>query len=233
MYTHAHTQTHTHTHNHTQTGLVQLAVTLGSYFSHCIHKAHTCAWMYTLDCYVNSLYTIFVPPHTHTHTTTHSCTHTYTHTTTHTHNHTHTHTHNHTLMHTHTHTHTTTHSCTQTTHRFVLLAVTSIGSHFTVFTKWTCAWMYAPVHTYCYVHSLYTMYLSHTHRHTHIQYTCIVMEMESCAQHIHTLMYSTLVRKHITCMKNIKHVLTHTCTLHIRSILLNLFSAPAHAIFSI
>ena len=32
-------------------------------------------------------------------------------------------------------------------------------------------------------------------------------------------------------MKNIKHVYTHTCTLHVRSIL-NLFSAPAHALYS-
>ena len=55
--------------------------------------------------------------------------------------------------------------------------------------------MYTLVHTHCYVHSLYTIYLSHI-QHIHIQYTCIVTEMESCAQHIHTLMYSTLVRTH-------------------------------------
>ena len=40
-----------------------------------------------------------------------------------------------------------------------------------------------------------TIYLSHI-QHIHIQYTCIVTEMESCAQHIRTLLYSTLVRTH-------------------------------------
>ena len=40
--THMCTHTCTHTHKHTQTGLVPLAVTLGSYFSHFIHKARTC-----------------------------------------------------------------------------------------------------------------------------------------------------------------------------------------------
>ena len=38
----AHTHAYAHTHTHTQTGLVPLAVTLGSYFSHFIHKARTC-----------------------------------------------------------------------------------------------------------------------------------------------------------------------------------------------
>ena len=71
-------------------------------------------------------------------------------------------------------------------------------------------------HTHCYVNSLYTIFVTHTahtnsaHTHTHVQYTCIVMEMESCAQHIHTLMYSTLVRTHT--MKNIEQVYTHTHT---------------------
>ena len=37
------TRLRVHAHEHTQTGLVTLAVTLGSYFSHCIHKACTCA----------------------------------------------------------------------------------------------------------------------------------------------------------------------------------------------
>ena len=43
-YTHIHTLTcaHTHAHAHTQTGLVTLAVTLGSYFSHCLYKAYMC-----------------------------------------------------------------------------------------------------------------------------------------------------------------------------------------------
>ena len=69
--------------------------------------------------------------------------------------------------------------------------------------------MYTLVHTHCYVHSLhvYTIYLSHI-QHIHIQYTCIVTEMESCAQHMHTLMYSTLVRTHT----NEKHVYTHSHT---------------------
>ena len=44
-----HVHTHMHVHTHTQTGLVPLAVTLGSYFPHCHYKAcmcmnvHTCA----------------------------------------------------------------------------------------------------------------------------------------------------------------------------------------------
>ena len=60
MYTpvHTHTCIHTYMHTHTETGLVPLAVTLGSYFSHCIHKACT---------------SIFVTnTHTHTHTHTHT-----------------------------------------------------------------------------------------------------------------------------------------------------------------
>ena len=123
-----------HTHMTHKTGLVPLAVTLGSYFSHCIHKACTCARTH-LHSYVNSPYTIIVTnTYTHTYTHTHMCTHTRT--------------------------------CT-----------------------------HALVNTHCYVHSLYTIYLSHI-QHIHIQYTCIVTEMESCAQHIHTHMYSTLVRTH-------------------------------------
>ena len=82
-HTHTHTHTpHTHTHTHTETGLVPLAVTLGSYFSHCIHTACTCARTH-LHCYVNSPYIIFV---------------------THTHKHTHAHTHKHTHAHAHTQT---------------------------------------------------------------------------------------------------------------------------------
>ena len=92
------TPPHTHTHTHTQTGLVPLAETLGSYFSHCFHKVYM---------YMNV----------------HTCAHT--------------------LL------------CTQPD----------------------------------------TIYLSHI-QHIHIQYTCIVTEMESCAQHIRTLLYSTLVRTH-------------------------------------
>ena len=74
IHTHTHTMcTHTHAHAHTQTGLVTLAVTLGSYFSHCFHKVYMC-----MNC-------------------TRLCTHT-----THTYMHTHTHTHTHTQIQTHT-----------------------------------------------------------------------------------------------------------------------------------
>ena len=46
-------------------------MTLGSYFSHCIHKACICARTH-LHYYANSSYTIFVTrTHTHTHTHTH------------------------------------------------------------------------------------------------------------------------------------------------------------------
>ena len=72
--THIHACTHTHTHTHTHTGLVPLAATLGSYFSHCIHKAYMCKKILA-HCYVNSSYTIFVT-NTYTHTHTHMCTHT-------------------------------------------------------------------------------------------------------------------------------------------------------------
>ena len=72
--------------------------------------------------------------------------------------------------------------------------------------------MYMNVHT-C-AHTLLctqpdTIYLSHI-QHIHIQYTCIVTEMESCAQHIRTLLYSTLVRTQL--MNNIKHVYTRSHT---------------------
>ena len=106
-----HTHTHPrHTHTHTETGLVPLAMTLGSYFPHCIHNACTCARTH-LHCYVNSPYTIFI---THTHTDwactacsdfgflllslslqsvhVHECTHMCTHTCMRMHTHTHTHT---------------------------------------------------------------------------------------------------------------------------------------------
>ena len=107
--------------------------------------------MYSLDCYVNSLYTIFLP-----HTTT--------------------------RVHTHTH-----------THRLVPLAVTSIGFSFSHCFHEVYMYMYMcmNVHTHCYVHSPYTIYLSNTHTYSTL---CIVTEMKSCAQQIHTLMYSTLVR---------------------------------------
>ena len=66
--------------------------------------------------------------------------------------------------------------------------------------------MYTLVHTHCYVHSLYTIYLSHI-QHIHIQYACIVTEMESCAQHSCTVhLYAHIL------MKNIKHVYTRSHT---------------------
>ena len=85
---HTHTHTHTHTHARTHTDwLVPFAVTLGSYFSHCFHKA-SCTSIYTLHiCHTRT--------HTHTHTNTH--THTQTaRTQTNTHKHTHAHTNTHT-----------------------------------------------------------------------------------------------------------------------------------------
>ena len=68
--------------------------------------------------------------------------------------------------------------------------------------------MYMNVHT-C-AHTLLctqpdTIYLSHI-QHIHIQYTCIVTEMESCAQHIRTLLYARIL------MNNIKHVYTRSHT---------------------
>ena len=67
-----HTYTHTHTHTLTQTGLVPLGETLGSYISHCIHKA--CKHVQEQTCTLLCKYHI---RHKHTHTThTHMCTHT-------------------------------------------------------------------------------------------------------------------------------------------------------------
>ena len=136
-----HTQTrprHTHTHTH---GLVQLAETLGSFFSHKSYMSmnvHTC-----------------VRAHTHTHTHTHTHKHTHTHTLTHTdwacttcsdigsyfshcfhkvylYMPVHTHmTHTYMDIHTHTHTHTQT--------GLVPLAVILVLISHTVFTKYTCA----------------------------------------------------------------------------------------------
>ena len=60
-----HPHTHTHTHTQTQTGLVPLAVTLGSYFSHCFHKSYMCT-----NAHVRTHMT-HTTAHTHTHTHTH------------------------------------------------------------------------------------------------------------------------------------------------------------------
>ena len=49
--------------------------------------------------------------------------------------------------------------------------------------------------THIVMYTACTPYICHTYS-TYTQYTCIVTEMESCAQHIHTLMYSTLVHMH-------------------------------------
>ena len=65
--THTHTHTLTHTHTHTQTELVQLAETLGSYFSHCFYKAYMCMNVHT--CVHTHVHTIHAHKHyTHTHT---------------------------------------------------------------------------------------------------------------------------------------------------------------------
>ena len=157
--------------------------------------------MYTLNCYVNSQYTIFVP-HTHT----------YTHT------------------HTHTHTHTT-HACT---HRLVPLAVTSIGFSFShCFHK---VYMCMNVHT-CAHTLLCTQPVQHifvTHRaHTHstlalLRKWNLVHDtyIHSCTVHLYA---------HIL-MKNIKHVYTHSHThMYIAHKVYSklVFSAPAHALYSI
>ena len=103
-HTHTHTCTYTHAHTHTDWACTTCC-DIGSYFSHCIHNACTCARTH-LHCYVNSPYTIFIT-NTHTHTDwactvcsdfgflllslslqsvhVHECTHMCTHTCTHTH----------------------------------------------------------------------------------------------------------------------------------------------------
>ena len=62
-----HKHTHYATHTHAQTGLVPLAVTLGSYFSHHFYKAYMCMYVHMKIAFV----TIFVT-HTHTNTYTHT-----------------------------------------------------------------------------------------------------------------------------------------------------------------
>ena len=53
--THTHTYTHMHAHTHARTHRDWLAVTLGSYFSHCFHKA-SCTSIYTLHiCHTRTL----------------------------------------------------------------------------------------------------------------------------------------------------------------------------------
>ena len=79
-HTHIHTHMHAHTHARTHTDwLVPLAVTLGSYFSHCFHKA-SCTSIYTLHiCAHTHTYThtqtARTQTSTHKHTQTHTCTH--------------------------------------------------------------------------------------------------------------------------------------------------------------
>ena len=101
-HTHTHTCAHTHAHAHTQTGLVTLAVTLGSYFSHCLYKAYMCMNVYTCAhthacahthtdwaCTTCSdfgfLFLTLSLQSVHVHECTHLCTHTCTHTCTYTH----------------------------------------------------------------------------------------------------------------------------------------------------
>ena len=66
--------------------------------------------------------------------------------------------------------------------------------------------------THIVMYTACTLYICHTYStYTYSTFAfCIVTEMESCAQHIHTLMYNTLVRTHTN--ENIKHVYTHSHT---------------------
>ena len=121
--------------------------------------------MYTLDCYVNSLYTIFLP-HTHTHTT---------------------------LVH------------------IVPLAVAPIGFSFShcFHEVYMCMNVHTCAHTLLCTQPVHHIFVTHTaHTHT-VHLHCY--EMESCAQHIHTLMYSTLVRtraneKPLACLDTLPHM---------------------------
>ena len=83
-HTHTHTLTcaHTHAHAHTQTGLVTLAVTLGSYFSHCLY-VHECRHMCTHTCththtqrlglyHLQRFYKAYMCMHEHTYTHVHT-----------------------------------------------------------------------------------------------------------------------------------------------------------------
>ena len=136
--------------------------------------------MYTLDCYVNSLYTIFVP---------------------------------HALTHAHTHTHTHTHhSCPHTQARTTCSDISWVLI-FTLFSRSVHVQECAHLCTHIVMYTACTPCNCHTYStYTYSTFAfCIVTEMESCAQHIHTLMYNTLVRmhtneKHSACL----HKLTHT-----------------------
>ena len=126
LHTRTNTSTpHTHTHTH---GLVQLAETLGSYFSHKSYMSmnvHTCVRARTHTHTHSLTQTGLVPLAvtlvliSHTVFTKYTCTHTYD-----------THIHGHTYTHTHKHTHTQT--------GLVPLAVILVLISHTVFTKYTC-----------------------------------------------------------------------------------------------
>ena len=151
--------------------------------------------MYTLDCYVNSLYTIFV---THTH------------------------------IHTHIHTHTTRALNTQV--RTTCSDITWV-LNFTLFSQSVHVHECTHLCTHIVMYTACTPYICHTYS----TYTYSILALlrkwilvhntyiHSCTVHLYTRIL----------MKNIKHVYTHshthTCTLHVRSIL-NLFSAPSHAV---
>ena len=172
-----------HTHIHTQTGLVPLAVTLVSYFS---HKAY----MYTvherthLHCYVHYLHTIF---DTYTHTNTQTCLHAQTEPVPlavtlrsyfslfsqniHVHECTHVYTNVHTCTHTHTEdslaviwgsyfSHCFHKAYTHThTHRrltcsdFVFLFLTLFSQS---------VYVHECTHMHCFVNSLYTIFVTHS-----------------------------------------------------------------------
>ena len=151
--------------------------------------------MYTLDCYVNSLYTIFV---THTH------------------------------IHTHIHTHTTRALNTQA--RTTCSDINWV-LNFTLFSQSVHVHECTHLCTHIVMYTACTPYICHTYS-TYTYSTLALLRkwilvhntyVHSCTVHL----YARIL------MKNIKHVYTHshthTCTLHVRSIL-NLFSAPSHAI---
>ena len=163
---HVHECTHMCTaHTHTQTGLVPLAVTLGSYFSHCLYKAYMCMNVHTCA-------------HTHAHT----------------HTHTETglvplaeflqsvHVHELTHIHTCAHTHSTT--CSDFGFLFLTLSLFSQSTYMCMNVH-TCAHTLLctqpvhhifvthtahthTVHLHCYGHGI----LCTKHTYTHVQYPC-------------------------------------------------------------
>ena len=131
-------------------------------------------------------------------------------------------------LHAHTHTHTHTHHTRE--HTQAPLAVTSIGFSFS-----DCfheVYMCMNVHTHCYVRSLCTLFITHT-AHTHTVHLHCYRNGILCTTHTYTHVQYTCTHGYkCKTLSMSTHTHTHTCTLHVRSIL-NLFSAPAHALYSI